>query len=163
MTMVRMILALAVCMTTMAGGAWAQWSTDESQDKMTGKVRKTASVLSSDSLSLGFPYQGSNHGVLGVRRHPQFGLDVYLRIDKGQILCSSYRGCKVLVKFDAAAPVSFEGAESADHDSSIVFIENPNKFIGLARKAQSITVQIGLYQNGMQTLTFNTPGGLTWK
>lgn len=159
----RFLVLAAVVMATAAGSAAADWRLEESQDKMTGKPNKTASVRSSDSLSLGFPYQGSNHGLLIVRRHPQFGLDVILSIEKGQILCSSYRGCKVLAKFDAAAPITFEGAESADNDSTVVFIKNAGRFIDQARKAKSITLQIGLYQNGMQTLTFDTPGGLIWK
>lgn len=159
--MKKFILALPVFFAACA--AHADWSYDESTDKMSGKISKSASMISDNSLSLDFPYSGKNYALLTVRQHPQYGLDVILRIQKGQILCSSYGGCPIQVKFDDAPPIRFSGTGSADHDSKIIFFQGANKFINQASKAKKILVQVNLYQAGAPVLEFSTKDPLKWQ
>lgn len=141
----------------------ADWTYQEYQDKMTGQTSKEASITSDNSLSLDFPYKGINHAHLTVRQHPKYGLDVILQIDKGQIICSSYQGCPIEVKFDNAQPIRFNGIGSADHDRRVAFLQSEKKFINQATKAKKILVQVNLYKAGAPVLEFSTNEPLAWQ
>jgi hypothetical protein len=140
-----------------------QWRYESSVDKMTGKKSESAMVISDNSLSLQMPYAGNNHGTLIVRRHPTYGLDVIVTVDKGQILCRSYDGCKISLKFDEGKPQRFAASPAADHSSEVVFIDDKKRFITSAKKAKQILVQFPMYQAGEPVLEFSVPVELVWK
>lgn len=155
------VLLLGLLPALAIGG---QWRYQDDVDQMTGKTASYASIKSDNSLSLRSPYAGTNFATLSVRKHPKYGTDVILSIDKGQILCrSSYDPCRIAVKFDNAPPRTFEGLPSADNSSETVFIGAASKFIASAKKAKTILIQIPLYQAGEQVLEFTTPVELVWK
>lgn len=158
----KQFFVFLLALVSMAASA-GQWRYQDEADKMTGKMASYATLLSDNSLALGFPYQGVNHGTLTVRRHPKYGLDVLVSVDKGQILCRSYDGCAISVRFDAGQPQRFSAVGSADHSSEVVFITNRSRFIASARKARKILVQLPMYQSGEQVLEFSSPVELVWK
>lgn len=155
------LLAYAVLLT-ISTYASADWKYQNDLDKMTGKAEKYAIATSSNSLSLAFPYAGANKGRIYVQKHPQNGTNVYLIIDKGQILCSAVTKCTVQIRFDDDQPITFKGGGAADHDSRVVFILDSKRFIARATKAKKILAQINLYQNGNQVLEFSTAEPLVW-
>lgn len=140
----------------------SQWQYQETEDRITSKTTKLAYLKSFNSLNLDFPYSGSNYGQLAVRQHPQYGLDVYLRVDKGQITCSEYTSCKIIVRFDDKPAITFTGSEPSDNSSDLVFLRNAQRFIAGAKGAKKILVQLGFYQNGNQVLEFETVDPLVW-
>ena len=144
-----------------ADAAASKWEYEEKKDEMTSKLHRSAVVRSDNTISLDFPYKGSNYGQLTVRQHPQYGLDVIFAVDKGQFSCSIYN-CKAVVKFDEGAPVTYSASEPADHSSNVMFIQNKQDFIRRAKSAKTIRVQTTYYQNGDQVLTFSS-GPLVWK
>lgn len=153
-------LALLLCFV---GAASANWRYEADTDAMTGKKSATAYITSDNSLSLGFPYRGKNHGTLVVRQHPKFGLDVMFQIDQGQIVCNDYSdNCAVMVRFDDKPPIRFSAVGPADHSSTVVFLQARSRFINEARKAKRILVQPTLYQNGNPVLVFSTVQPLDW-
>jgi len=152
----------AVALLVAAGWAHAGWDYEDQTDKMTSKRVLTASVRSSNSLDLAFPYRGENYGWLTVRKHPAHGLDVILQVSKGQIQCSAHFDCQLLVKFDDAPPVKFKGMPPEDHTSTIVFISNTKSFLQKAAKARRILIQPTFFKNGAPILTFDTPEPLVW-
>lgn len=160
--MKKMVLAALAAFMAVSGAAMADWSYEATTDKMTGKSGRTASLTSENSLALDFPYRGTNHGHLTVRQHPKYGLDVIFQVQKGQILCSSYGGCPIEVKFDNDKPVRFTGTEPADNSSDTVFINNPAKFIAAAQKAKTILVQVNMYHAGAPVLEFKSSTPLEW-
>lgn len=139
------------------------WRFDTGQDQMTGKPVRQAYVTSVNSLALDFPYRGSNYGQLTVRQHPKHGLDVIVSVEKGQMLCRSYDGCVVQVRFDDAPPSEFSAAGPADHSTTSLFLQNPKRFIAGASKAKHVRVAFSMYQAGTQVLEFSTPAGLDWR
>lgn len=151
----------AVLSTAFAASASA-WTYQVDVDKMTNKKTSYALAQSTSSLNLGFPYQGRNMGLLTVRQHPQYGLDVIFSVDKGQLTCSSYSSCEVLVKFDDGKPVRFSGTEPADNSSDTIFLDNKKRFIDAAKKAKKILVQVQFFQQGTHVLEFSVPGSLVW-
>lgn len=150
----------ALC--AIAGAARADWQYATQEDKMSSKPARYAVLESNSSLDLPFPYSGKNFGRLQIRQHPKSGLNVLVSVDKGQVLCRSYDGCKVTVRFDDAPPVSFSGTAPADHSSTTVFIENEQRFVAAAKKAKRILVQLTMYQAGNQVLEFHSSKPLEW-
>lgn len=139
-----------------------QWNYSVDIDKMTGKTSNLARISSSNTLDLPFPYSGTNYGTVMVRKHPQYGLDVLVYLTKGQILCNSYNGCTVKVRFGDGAPSTFSATGPADHSSDTIFIRNAQKFIDQAKKTKNIKIQMNVYQAGGQVLEFDSPSPLVW-
>lgn len=138
------------------------WEYKTVTDKMTGKPIKTANLTSESSLSLKFPYQGTNYAWLLIRRDGGNDGAMFI-IQKGQTMCKSYAdGCIVMVKFDDAQPMSFTGTNPSDGSSTHVFLKPASKFIAAAKKAKKITVAITIYQNGTQVIDFASSSPLQW-
>jgi hypothetical protein len=143
--------------------AWADdWRYSEQTDKMNGSQTKLGEVFSDNSLDLAFPYSGENRGRLVVRQDKQNGLNVIFTIRKGQLICDSYHGCQVQVRFDEAQPVTFHGGGAADHSSTTIFLTPERRFIDLAKKAKRIRVAVTVYQAGSQVLEFSSSTSLIW-
>ncbi|MFC5524039.1 hypothetical protein [Polaromonas jejuensis] len=158
--MKKLVLFLATLLA--CASASADWQYDDRPDKMSGKKASSAMLESNNSLDLSFPYQGKNFGNIQVRQHPSYGLDVIVFVDKGQILCPSYSGCSVAVRFDDKPAVKFSATPSADHDSKVIFLKNAARFIESAKKAKSILVQLTMYQAGSPVLEFHSAKPLEW-
>jgi hypothetical protein len=156
------LIVLALCFFASVVHA-GQWSYQQETDKMSGKTARYAQLESENSLSLDFPYQGRNKGTLTVRHHPKYGLDVYVGVEKGQMLCRVYDGCTVVVRFDDSKPQRFSAVPPADHSSDSMFIENASRFITAAKKSKRILVQVQFFQNGDQVLEFTSAAPLAWK
>lgn len=136
----------------------AQWSYDKQEDSMTGQVNRSASVSSSNQLSLTWPYAGLQRGVLTFRNHPRFGKDAIVQIEQGQILCRSYEDCLVLVRFDDAEPMSFRAIGPADGGTTMFFFRDYGGFTSRALKSSRLRVSFDVYKNGAQMLEFDVSG-----
>jgi hypothetical protein len=138
--------------------AGSQWEYSHNPDEMTGNVSHTASVQSENTVEFDFPYQGAQHGRLTIRRHPRFGNDVIFGIERGQLLCPSYDGCSVLVRFDDGQPQSFSANPPADHSSETIFIANYERFVTRMRSAKVVRISPKIYQQGNVVFTFAVDG-----
>lgn len=155
---------VAVASVFLGGPASAgdRWSYESTTDKMSGKSMDVATLASQDSLNLPFPYAGTNYAHLMIRRHPQYGLDVIYSVQKGQILCPSYSGCTVKVKFGDKAPVSFSASPSDDRDTTYVFLRDAKRFIASAKSVDSFLIQPPLYKGGAAVSEFRSTDKLVW-
>lgn len=153
---------VTVAAAIVATGALADWQYHDQTDPMTSKKTSFAMLESNTLLNLDSPYKGVNHGNLMVRRHPKYGQSVIYKIDKGQIMCSSYNGCPVSIRFDDKPAITFSGTEPADNDPTTVFLNNSGRFIEMARKAKRILVQVNIFHNGAPIVEFNTSKPLEW-
>lgn len=134
------------------------WQYDQLIDKMTSKTTKFAYVMSRESLDLEFPYDGRNYGELTLRKKE--GLDIYLKIDKGQIT-GGYDNKFIKVRFDEQDPITFSYSEPQDGSSNIIFINNELKFLSKLKKSNKVLISLPLYHAGNQILEFNT-ANLKW-
>jgi len=135
-----------------------QWRYEAIEEPMTGKTRYTAMVDSSNTVNLGFPYNGEQQGSLTLRTHPQYGKDVIFGIEQGQILCPSYEGCQVQVRFDEGKPIRFQASGAADHSTEHVFIDDYTEFVSRLKKAKRVRLAIEIYQNGSPAFEFDISG-----
>lgn len=143
----------------MAGEAWDYETT---QDSMSQKPVTTAFIRSTNRLSFDFPYRGAQQATLQLRKHPRWGQDVILHIQKGQFICNSYDGCAVSVRFGNGKPKRFSAGEPNDNDSTYVFIRGYNSFVSELRKVDKIYIEAQFYQEGNRTMEFAVDG-LDWK
>lgn len=135
-----------------------QWVYTSSPEGMSGKNVVVAWTQSSNTINLGFPYQGEQRGTLTLRRHPRWGNDVILRIEKGQILCHSYGDCKINVKFDDGKVTRYDGNPPEDNSSEVVFIPAFGTFMKRLPGAKSLKIEVSIYQGGNQVFDFDVSG-----
>jgi len=154
---IAMILGLAYLTAS------ADWQYVADTDAMTGKPMNAAMLRSSNSLNLGFPYKGENHGSLMVLKDKAIGFGLGLSVEKGQIICDAYSGCTVAFRFDEAQPIKFHAITMKDYSSTHLAFRDGRRFVAAAAKAKRILVQITMYQAGEQVLEFQTSKPLEWK
>ena len=130
-----------------------KWDYHTTEDKMSGKSVKVATLKSTNTLSFKFPYRGLQHAILTLRKHPKHGKDVILSISKGQFSCG-IQNCNVSVKFDDGKPKLFSAAPPSDHSSNTLFIKNYTRFVSKAKKSKSIYIQAEFYKEGEIVLEF---------
>jgi hypothetical protein len=136
------------------------WQYSEDEDDMgRGKV-KMAIIQSSNQVRFDFPYNGAQRGRLILRSHPKHGKDVIFGIEKGQFLCH-LDGCNLEVKFGEGKPIKFHATAPSDNSTESVFIQNFDRFLANAKKADSIKIEATFYQEGNQVFEFKT-AGLKW-
>jgi hypothetical protein len=133
-----------------------QWLYTADADAMTSKITRQASILSTNTVTFDFPYTGAQRATLTLRRHPRYGKDVIVQIEKGQILCDSWDGCTVLVRFDDGAAQTFSANPAEDNSREMIFISNYARFLAGLRKAKTVSISFSVYQEGSPIFTFNT-------
>ena len=136
----------------------SQWSYSQEEDAMAKGKTYHASVKSTNTVNFAFPYSGDQHGTLTLRTHPRYGKDVIFSIEKGQIQCPSYSGCKVLVRFDDAQAVNYSAAGPEDNSSETVFIRDYSGFVAKMMKAKKVRISASIYQEGSPVFEFDVSG-----
>lgn len=139
----------------------SKWTYQESSDEMRGTKSHSASLVSDNQLDFEFPYNGGSFATLTLRKRATQGLNVILRIDKGQFLCSEYNHPTISVKFDSGPIRKFTCSESSDNSTGVLFIDNENKFVSGLRQSKKLTIEAEFFQEGRRQLSFST-AGLHW-
>lgn len=124
-------------------------------DNVSGKNGKTAEVTSINSFEMNFPYQGGTTGSITIRNHPRQGKDIYFSINKGQLLCTSYEGCEVLVRFDDRKPFTIHANTPEDNSSTTLFLSGYNRLVKEIEKSKTMIVEVTFFQNGTRAFEFD--------
>lgn len=131
------------------------WEYSEERDEMRGTVTKYASLESVNELQFDFPYNGGSRGNLVLRKSPKDGLNVMLRMDKGQFAHTSEY---VSVKFDDDPVVRFGAIPPADGSTELLFISPEAKFVTRLHKTNKVIIEATFFQEGRRQLTFDAKG-----
>ncbi|WP_024354195.1 hypothetical protein [Brevundimonas naejangsanensis] len=132
------------------------WTYRDDVDPMTDKLTRWACTTSTNRAILDRPYKPVSAD-LCLRQSPRYGLHAIVQLNgSGQILCRSYDGCTLKIRFGDGAQQSFSGGSAADGSSNVVFISNATRFIAAAKSAPTTKIQLTFYQAGDQVLEFNT-------
>ena len=124
-------------------------------DKMSNKISRRLVIESDNYVEFGFPYQGRQKATLSLRKHPRFGNDVYVSIEKGQIVCSSLEDCIITITFGNEKAERFSTAEPSDYSANILFIQNYKPFVEKIKKNSLVYIEMSFFQEGVRTLEFN--------
>jgi zinc-ribbon domain len=137
-----------------------KWDYQDSEDEMgRGKI-KTALVNSLNQIEFDFPYKRPQRATLRLRRHPKYGRDVILQIERGQFLCG-IGGCNVQVRFGSKKPVAFSASEPADHRTTALFINNHDSFVASTRKVEKVYIEAQFFREGNRVFEFDV-SSLKW-
>jgi hypothetical protein len=132
----------------------SQWNYSSLSDPMTSKETPLAQILSTNTVSLSFPYQGEQKMRLTLRAPGgRFGAAAMIQITKGQFQCSVY-SCPVMLRVDDRPAVTLTGSESADHDSTIVFLPYA-RVVKMVTGARTLAIAPTFFQNGSPVVMFN--------
>lgn len=140
----------------------SRWQYSESKDEMRGTTTRFAEVTSDNETQFDFPYHGGSTLTLQVRRRPEDGLNILASISKGQFLCNSFTNTTVAVKFDDGPIQRYRCTDTSSHDSDVIFISPPAKFLAALRKSKKVTIEPEFFQAGRRQFSFTT-AGLEWK
>lgn len=136
------------------------WSYSTSEDKMRGATGRTATLASTDTLSLGFPY-GETTPELTIRQDPKFGFDIYFT-SEGQPQCDDYSNPTVSVKFDNEPVREWGCNRAADGSPGIVFFDSEKTLLAKLKTAKTMMVEVNYYDAGRQQFSFPV-AGLKWE
>lgn len=136
----------------------SQWYYSQDNDEMGKGKTYQALVYSTNMVEFGFPYAGKQYGTLGLRIHPRYGKDIIFKIERGQLLCRSYDGCNVLVRFDDEPSINFSASSAADNSTETIFIQNYSKFIDKLSRAKKVRISVNVYQEGSPVFEFDVSG-----
>lgn len=117
-----------------------------------------AAVSSTNTVEFGFPYAGAQYATLNLRIDPRNGKDVIFKIERGQILCHSYKDCTVLVRFDDEKATNYSAVGAADNSTETIFIRNYGRFVEQMLKAKQVRISTNIYQQGAPVFEFDVSG-----
>lgn len=137
------------------------WCIQTSVDDISGKPVLTATLASATTLNFAFPYQGEQRARITVRKHPRFGHDVILSLEKGQIPCTL--GCTTTVRIGETGNArSWRMSAPSDHNATNVFFQRSEEFERLARGAREIAIEFTAFQEGNPSVIFRPMNDLVW-
>lgn len=135
-----------------------KWMYLKVSDSMSSRKGVSARIRSDNAVNFSFPYQSAQQATLELREHPRHGRDVIFRIEKGQLMCHSYSDCNLLIRFDEGRAEQWKGNESADHDTTTIFIGNYPRFLQKLKTAKKVRIHVGVFQQGSPTFEFSVSG-----
>ena len=114
-----------------------------------------ASLVSSNTIALDFPYNGPQHGSLVLQVHKGTSSQVRLDLERGQFLCSSWDGCTVKVRFDDGDAMTLQAAPPRDHGTTTLFLDGYSRFMARLTKAKRDRISAGIFRNGNPAFDFD--------
>ena len=133
------------------------WVYRSSVDEMDGSTSKMAIIYSSNVVEFDPPYEGGSKLHIAVLNSKENGTNVGIVISNGQFSVSELDGTNyVRIRFDEDAPITFSTISPLDGSFDTLFLENPKKFIKLAKNAKTIKVEATFFTEGSNIFTFNT-------
>jgi hypothetical protein len=131
-----------------------QWSYHSGTDEMTFGTVRYAVVNSLNEVQFGFPYQGAQRASLRLRKHPRFGKDVIVTVERGQFLCH-LDNCSVLVRYDEGMAWEYRATELEDRSTTALFIQGYADVVASLKKSKTVRIEAKFYQEGPRTFEFD--------
>ncbi len=133
------------------------WQRKSYADALTGKEAVLVEIESTNREVFDWPNDGGVVARFVVRRHPQYGVDAYITIDKGQLTCA-YSDCRVAWRVDDKPIRNIEVSKPEDGSSNTYFLTNPSKLIKELQGAKRLIVQTSVFQEGTRAWDFSVAG-----
>ena len=137
-----------------------KWLYGSDTDEMRGTKVTYAILGSSNEIKFEFPY-GRQELNIQLRSRPDSD-DIMLDMKSGNIICSSFDGCSVAVKFDDGPINQYKFMPSDSYDAETIFLNSGKvAFAEKIRKSKQMMVEIPFYNYGRAQYKFDT-SGLKW-
>lgn len=135
-----------------------QWVYTSHEDAMTSQKSHHAEVRSTNIHEFEFPYHRPQRARLTLRDHPRYGKDVIFAIERGQLQCSSYSGCDVMVRFGDAPARRYSANGPEDSSSEMLFFENQADFRRRMQGVDVVRISTSIYKQGSPIWEFDVSG-----
>ncbi len=139
------------------------WQYNESKDEMRDSVDYTALLESSNKIELDFPYNGGTTLGLLLRESSNFGQDIMIVVEKGN-LGACIAGCSANFKFDDGEIVEYNLSGGSDSMGNVLFIQNQKDVKAISDKLKSskiVFVEVSFFDQGLKQFKFDV-SGLEW-
>lgn len=133
------------------------WQYQTAKDEMSNQLIHYATLQSVNGFEFGFPYGGQQHATLTVRKHPRWGIDLYLEIERGQFACMG-TDCTASLRFDNDGIIMLGTHDSASYDPKLKFIDEAEALIHRIQLSRSLMIEASFYNEGTRTFEFRTEG-----
>lgn len=133
----------------------ALWVYHSGEDADAGGVVRSAYLFSRNTLGEAEPGKEPPRARLVLRRHPQWGDDVYLLTERGKFTCAS--PCTVSVQFDDAAATDYPG-KLPETGEPAIFVEDFRTFVTALPSADTVRFQFALDDGSTHTAEFEVGG-----
>ncbi len=139
-----------------------EWAYSDKVNEMDDSRTRLARIEAEEELEFSFPYGGGTKVWINLRK-TNSGTEAFLTItkDKGQFMPNTMGDRTILVRFDDKPAEKYSYTDPSDFSSETIFIRNTKKFIDNLKGAQKTIVQCEFFNEGTQTIKFDT-GGLEW-
>jgi len=133
----------------------ALWVYHDDNDAEAGGRVRSAYIFAREALGPAENGEPAPRGRLVLRRHPQWGDDVYLLSERGPFTCGS--PCQLSVQFDGAAARTVPGEipETGEH---AIFVKDFAHFAANLPGAQTVRIEATLKDAGPVTMEFEVGG-----
>ena len=131
------------------------WVYHDTQDAGAGGKVKSAYIYSANTLGDAEPGKDAPKARLVLRRHPEWGDDVYLLTDRGHFACTD--PCTVNVTFDAGATEAYPG-KLPETGEPAMFVEDFKRFVSELSGAQKIRFEVTLDDGSKHVPVFEVGG-----
>jgi len=150
------VLLTALSVVFNAEPAMAEWTNSEFVDEITNDKVVLTCQTSSNKLDFAFPYEGGSIGKICIKKSKTDGLEIFLRITKGQILCSSYFTCALQARFDDKPPIRLSGSGTESLRTDMMFLNPAARIANELRRSKVFKIGVTFFQSGTQVLEFDT-------
>lgn len=133
--------------------ASSKWRYEDEVDQMSGKPIGIARVTSENILNFDPPYSGDTYSFLMIRKTGKRN-DVMFSVSNGQIVCMMR--CRISVRFDDRAPITFDAAPPSDYSAKAVFLSPEAKFVSELKRSKKVRVEVTYYSSGARISEFDT-------
>lgn len=131
------------------------WVYHSGEDAQAGGVVRSAYLYSSNTLGEAEPGKDAPKARLVLRRHPQWGDDVYLLTDRGHFACAE--PCRVRVQFDDAPPVDYPG-KLPETGEPAMFVEDFKAIVAALPQAGQVRFEVTLDDGSRHAPVFEVGG-----
>lgn len=131
------------------------WVYHDDEDEEAGGRVRSAYIFGKDPIGPAEVGKEAPRARLVLRRHPQWGDDVYLLSERGPFECPT--PCQLQVQFDAGSPrtVAGEIPETGEH---AIFVKDFDYFAAHLSDTDIVRIEASLKDGGAQTMTFEVGG-----
>lgn len=131
------------------------WRASSTKDAMTDELTEILRVTSDNAALFDFPYKIRGGSKLHLTfRKTGDELDAYLRIDKGQMMCS-YSSCNFNLRVGEGPVQAWTGLQSTTNDSDIMFVRDAKQLESIVKRGGKIRIGIEFHQEGIRAFDFD--------
>jgi len=132
------------------------WIAGQYSDAMTDEVMRTLAAASENTAVFERPYRvpGGSRLYLIFRKGADGALDAYLRIDEGQMQCSSL-SCNFSLRVGDGEVQRWTGLETSTNRSDTMFVRDAEQLQAIVSRGGKIRIGIEFYRQGTHAFEFD--------